>query len=134
MHWLKTEDLLGDGHIRFNNKKARKTRMEFTFLTKNLPYLHYLKYVIYLEVFIQSKLTSWPNSKLGKLFTQYWFSIGSLPIFYKLHQEWYKKIDDKNRKIVLLNIKEILRHRGLAHWIMGEGYCNNNVISLCTDC
>lgn len=27
-------DLLGDGHIRFHNKKAKNVRMEFTFSTK----------------------------------------------------------------------------------------------------
>lgn len=127
-------DLLGDGHIRFHSKKANNARMEFTFSTKNLPYLHYLKYVVYSVLCTQSKPTPWPNPKIGKLVSQYWFSTRSLPLFTKLHKEWYKEIDGKNRKIVPLNIKEILRARGLAHWIMGDGYCNNNVISICTDC
>ena len=60
-------DLLGDGHIRFHNKKAENAIMVFTFSTVNLSYLHYLKDVIYSELCTQGKSTPWPNPKSGKL-------------------------------------------------------------------
>lgn len=117
------------------NKKVGNARMEFTFSTQNLPYAQYLKFVVYQEICTSSLPTPWPNPKTGKLVTQHWFSTRSLPLFNKLHEEWYKKIEGKNRKIVLLNIKEILKPRGLAHWIMGDGYWNKGAktLHLCTD-
>lgn len=126
-------DMLGDGHIRCspNNKKGR---MEFTFSTDNLPYLNYLKFVIYSELCNLTKPTPWPNPKTGKLVTQYWFGTRYLLLFKELHNQWYKKINDKNVKIVPLNIKEVLKPRGLAHWIMGDGYWNGNTVYLCRDC
>jgi hypothetical protein len=50
-------DLLGDGHIRYSNRRKDKkktnignARMEFTFSTQNLPYVQYLKFVAYQEI------------------------------------------------------------------------------------
>jgi hypothetical protein len=59
-------DLLGDGHIRHNNKNTNKdtpnlkignARMEFTFSIDNLPYLRYLKFVAYSEICTKTEPT-----------------------------------------------------------------------------
>jgi hypothetical protein len=137
-------DLLGDGHIIFHGKSKKEnnenmnvgnTRMEFTFSRQNLPYLQYLKFVIYKDICTTSLPTPWPNPKTGKLITQYWFSTRSLPLFTKLHKEWYKEIEGKYIKILPFNIEKLLKAQGLAHWIMGDGFWNKNsrTIHLCTD-
>lgn len=55
----------------------------------------------------------------------------------KLHKEWYKLNPDTGRyeKFVPLNIKELLTPIGLAHWLMGDGYWENQAqtIKICTD-
>jgi len=135
-------DLLGDGHLRFHGKNNNKNnqrsnssnaRMEFTFSRPNLPYLRYLKFVAYGEICTISEPTPWPNPQTGKPITQYWFSTRSLPLFTKLYKEWYKEIDGKYVKIIPLNIKELLKPVGLAHWIMGDGYLSGKAVCICTD-
>jgi len=125
-------DLLGDGHIRLNNKQSLG-RMEFTFSTQNLPYVNYLKFVAYDKICTTTKPTPWPNPNTGKEVTQYWFSSRFLPFIRELHKNWYIKIKDKNVKVVPKNIGELLKPAGLAHWIMGDGYCSHNAVHLCTD-
>ncbi len=44
-----------------------------------------------------------------------------LPCFTELHSLWYLN----KRKIVPINIKELLTPIGLAHWIMGDGSLQN---------
>jgi len=53
-------DILGDGHIRIRSLKNGKSsaRIEFTFSTVNLPYLRYLKYVVYKEICTTSDPTA----------------------------------------------------------------------------
>lgn len=128
-------DLLGDGHIQiWSLKKGVSGRMGFTFSVKNLPYLEYLKNNIYKEICTNAKPTPWPNPKTGKIITQYWFGTKSIPLFVKLHKEWYERVNDKYIKKIPLNIDKLLKPRGLAHWIMGDGYWSNNTVIICTDC
>nr|YP_009268547.1 hypothetical protein [Beauveria caledonica]AMD61810.1 hypothetical protein [Beauveria caledonica] len=49
----------------------------------------------------------------------------------KYHDLFYKD----NKKIIPGNIEELITYRGLAHFIMGDGYYHNNdgVIFLCTE-
>jgi hypothetical protein len=66
-------DLLGDGHIRLKTYKNGNYigRLEFTFSVKNLPYLRYLKFIIYQDICTLTEPTPWPNPKSGKIVTQY---------------------------------------------------------------
>ena len=134
-------DLLGDGHIRFHNKVLKdnkyyyigNARMEFTFSTANYPYVRYLKFVAYSDICTISEPTPWPNPKSGKIVSQYWFSTKSLPLFTELHKNGYKIVDNKSTKIIPLNIGMLLKARGLAHLIMGDGYWKQGSVILCTD-
>ena len=54
-------------------------------------------------------------------------------MFVQLHSEWYEKVGVKNIKKVPLNIKELLKPVGLAHWIMGDGFWNGKTVIICTD-
>src|SRR4030081_2334965 len=64
-------DLLGDGHIRLKTYKDGNFigRLEFTFSVKNLPYLRYLKFIIYQDICTLTEPTPWPNPKTGKIVT-----------------------------------------------------------------
>jgi hypothetical protein len=69
-----TGGLLGDGHIRYKLKKAPyiNGRLEFTFSSKILNYVKYLKYEALGFICTKSKPTAWPNPLLrNKEPTQY---------------------------------------------------------------
>jgi hypothetical protein len=52
-----------------------------------------------------------------------------LPCFNELHTLFYKN----NKKIVPLNIYDILNPIAISHWIMGDGAKLNKGLVLCTD-
>ena len=132
---LVTGELLGDGHISYDPINAPQVngRLEFTFSSKILHYVKYLKYDALAFICTESEPTPWPNSKLTrKEATQYWFSSKRLPILSELHGVWYKNIEGKKIQILPLNIQELLTPISIAHWIMGDAYFANTV-NLCTD-
>src|SRR5437660_11952862 len=59
--------MLGDGHIsrgdisKYPNINAR---LQFTFSVQNLPYLRYLKFVVYASICTLTEPTPWPNPEL----------------------------------------------------------------------
>jgi hypothetical protein len=131
-----TGELLGDGYINYNIRTTGKHngRLEFTFSAKNIEYAKYLKYKALDFICTDSELTPWPNpKKTNKKPTQYWFCTKSLPIFRELHTFWYKKINNKLKKVLPSNIEELITPVSLAHWIMGDGYSANGGVKICTD-
>lgn len=135
--WLViTGELLGDGHINYDPLKAPgiNGRLEFTFSSKILHYVKYLKFDVLNSICTQSEPTPWPNPiTTGQEPTQYWFSSKRLINFNQLHSTWYKQIKGQYIKILPLNIEELLTPIGLAHWIMGDGYFSTYTVKLCTD-
>jgi hypothetical protein len=65
--------------------------------------------------------------------SQYIFSTRSLPFITDLHNDWYKKIDNKCIKIVPTNIKNIFNEIYLAYWIMDDDYWSENTVFISTD-
>ena len=126
-----TGELLGDGHISYY---PLKSRMEFTFSSKALCYINYLKFNALAFICTKSNPIPWPNPKIsGKEPTQYWFGTKRLIEISQLHDIWYKKVNGKFIKKLPFNIEELLTPIGLAHWIMGDGYFENNTVKICTD-
>lgn len=135
-----TGELLGDGHI---SKSNINKRLEFTFSSKILYYVNYLKFNVLKDICNDTKPTPWPKNNQ----TQYWFSSKNMPYISNLHNEWYKCINNspeagisdeveyKYIKILPYNIKDIITPISLAHWVMGDGYYDNSLktILLCTD-
>ena len=118
----------GDGHIsmgdRFNYPKING-RLVFTFSVQNLPYLRYLKFVLYAP-FCTNSVTPWPNPKTtNKEATTVWCH-RQLPLFTEMHKVWYKEVEGKSVKILPSNIEELLTPISIAlpsgPWIMGDGY------------
>lgn len=131
-----TGELLGDGHIRYDPSHSPKDhgRLEFTFSSKILYYVEYLKFNVLAEICTKSKPTPWPNPKVtGKEPTQYWFSSLQMECFSKLHLTWYHQINNKNKKKLPDNIENLITNISLAHWIMGDGYYHQKTIFLCSD-
>jgi hypothetical protein len=67
----------------------------------------YLYFTIYSSVITKSLPQPWPNPKLEKPVVHYQFKTRALPLFTKLHQEWYYQNDNKQFiKIVPTNIQD----------------------------
>lgn len=134
-----TGELLGDGHLKYDpvNAPLINGRLEFTFSSKILHYVNYLKHDALAFISTESEATPWPNPRLtGKEPTQYWFSTKRLPSITNLHQLWRhspKQIEGKFIKILPWNIEELLTPVVLAHWIMGDGYLTDGSVKICTD-
>ena len=126
-----TGELLGDGHISYNLIKRPNIngRLEFTFSSKILSYVNYLKFDALSNICTNSSPTPWPN---GQEVNQYWFSTKRMESISILHSKWYRREQDKYIKIIPYDIEEIITPLSIAHWIMGDGYFYNSVI-LCTD-
>lgn len=123
-----TGELLGDGHLRRGTKTAR---LNFTFSKDILYYVEYLKFNVLSSICNSTKPTPWPKNNP----TQYWFSSKSTLPLLELHNQWYKldKISNKYIKVLPPNIENLLTPRAIAHWLMGDGWWDNNSIKFSTD-
>lgn len=130
-----TGELLGDGYICYHPLKTPKVngRLEFTFSSKILHYVKYLKYEALAYICTESDPTPWPNPKGGLEPLQYWFSSKRLVSITQLHSIWYTTIEGKTVKTLPIYIKNMLTPLGLAHWIMRDGYYSDGCTKICTD-
>lgn len=53
--------------------------------------------------------------------------------FTPLRLRCISRAGEEKKKIIPSNIQDLLTPRGLAHLIMGDGFCYNGVIILCTE-
>ena len=133
-------DLLGDGHLRFNKKGVDglpkpNTNVQFAMTLKSKEYVTYLWEQIYRPICTNTPPHPWPKPKTGKPISQYHFATRTLASLTKIHKEWYvlNKVNNKFTKIVPLNIADLLTAKGLAHWLMGDGYWSEGTLFICTD-
>lgn len=138
-------DLLGDGHLRFNKKGGLATdslprpnsNAQFAMTLKSEDYVMYLWQEIYASICSKTPPHPWPNPKTGKPISQYHFASRSLISLSEIHKQWYVFNEDTKKfiKVVPLNIGDLLTPRGLAHWIMGDGYWDSSAktVKICTD-
>jgi len=133
-------ELLGDGHLRGTHKDEKgyiKGNCHFGITLKSYDYAFYLWKEIYSSICTNTPIRPWPNPKTGKTPSQYSFSSKSLISLTEIHKQWYILNEETKNftKIVPLNISELLTPRGLAHWIMGDGYWDTDgkTVVICTD-
>jgi group I intron endonuclease len=110
-------ELLGDGHLSYDpNKPNINGRLEFTFSSKILHYVEYLKFNVLAPICTSSLPTPWTKKNIGVTGpTQYWFSSKRLPYFSKLYNVWYKQVENKYIKILPNNIENLLTPISIAH-------------------
>jgi hypothetical protein len=140
VHDVLIGNLLGDGHLRFTKKDIEgkpkpNANALFSITLKNKEYIYFLWENCYKSICTDTLPRPWPPIKSGKPTTQYNFNSRSLPSITLLHKQWYKWLEEekKFKKVVPVNIMEILTPIGLAHWIMDDGYKSGNGLVLCTE-
>lgn len=131
--------LLGDGSLRFNKKdKTGKnkinTHCSFAITLNSKEYIFYLWELLGV-LCTQTEPRPWPNPSSGLEVKQYTFSSRSLPVLSELYEKWYKwdELNQRYIKIVPLDIMGLLNEKGLAIWIMDDGFKVNNGVGLATE-
>jgi hypothetical protein len=132
---------LGDGHLRYNKKGADglpkpNTNAQFAITLKSEEYVTYLWREVYASICTDTAPHPWPNPKTGKAASQYHFASRALISLLELHKQWYILNEETKKftKVVPLNISELLTPRGLANWLMGDGYWDTagKTVVICT--
>lgn len=133
--------ILGDGSIRKGKSTNANARYSITIKAASKDYIELLCQVVFSFCHC-SKLIPYPNVNLkrheGKKILQYHFATGSIKFFTELHTIWYNLESSGNyKKVVPQNIQEIFTVESLAHWIIQDGYFDNNgriqTTILCTE-
>lgn len=109
--------LLGDGHIQQRNKNSRNSRFIYAQSSLRENHYNYFKHISelfkpYLSNRFNLKSKTFLDKRSNKIYSSVSFSTLTLPCF-----TYYKELfyNSKNKKIVPLNIKELLTPRGLAY-------------------
>ena len=116
--------MVSDGHIQ---RRSLTANARFIFnqsgKIEKRPYfeLVYNLFKLYCTKNSEFYLRTWIDKKTNREYSSISFATMQLPCFTKIHSLWYKN----GKKIVPLNIKELLTPIGLAHWIMGDGSRHN---------
>jgi len=105
--------IISDGWLQIN--KVGNTRFFFKQSTDKLEYLFYV--FNKLSHYCSSYPYITKTTIHDKIFTGISFTTRTLPCLTELYQMFY----DKNKKIVPLDLYELLTYESLAHWIMGDG-------------
>ena len=69
------------------------------------------------------------DSRTGKIYKSVYVRTLRFPCLNEYHSLFYKE----QKKVIPLNIQDLLTPRGLAHLIMGDGFLYQGIVMLCTE-
>lgn len=123
--------MLGDLTAEKPNERSN-TRLQFKQSTKNKPYINHL-WELFKDYCNQPPITlsrfdERPNR--NKEYSAIKFQTASIPCFNKYRNIFYLS---NGIKIVPKNIQDLLTPRGLAYWIMDDGYKWRGNVAICTE-
>ncbi|KAG2195740.1 hypothetical protein INT47_004844 [Mucor saturninus] len=111
--------LLGDGHLQ---KRSSTANSRFMFAQTSVDHKAYYEFVFklfepYCTADMKSYLKTWTDKRYGKVYQSLSFATMALPCFNVFRESFYPN----GKKIVPVNIGELLTDISLAHWIMDDG-------------
>ena len=123
--------LLGDGHIQSRNGNSRFIYGQSSLRIHHLNYFYHI-----LELFkdfiskdFSPKSRTFIDKRTKNTYSSISFATLTLPCFNKYRNLFY---NEENKKIVPLNINQLLTPIGLAYWIMDDGSLQNKGLHLST--
>lgn len=131
LHEIICGSILGDLHAEKSNIKGN-TRLQFRYSSINEVYVNHL-YSLFKDYCGTGpiKLSSFDDRiNRNKSYNSIKFQTLSLPCFNVYRELFY---NSERKKIIPLNMEELLTPRGLAHWIMDDGYKFIEGLYLCTE-
>lgn len=113
-------------------KPTSNTRLQFKQSNKNKDYINHL-YSIFMEYCgsepkITSSFDSRPEKNNFNVSIKFWTL--SLPCFNKFRELFY---NESGIKYIPSNLEELLTAKGLAYWVMDDGYKSGNGFYFCTE-
>lgn len=121
--------VLGDAHLS-KKKESHNTRLR---LDNAYPdqedYVRITRKILDSIINMEPTVLTRNDKKREKITQSIYFWTLTLPCLNYLHDLFYKN----NIKSVPVNITELLTARGLAYWLMGDGYYAQNKVFICTD-
>ena len=121
--------ILSDGWVIFDNKKAKNALFGFAQSADNFVYFFF---VFNLLSHYCSNYPTYRTRKIeGKLKYGLQFKTRSMPCITELRSLFYP--EQSTKKIIPLNIYDLLTPAALAHLIMGDGTAKDHGLILCTD-
>jgi LAGLIDADG DNA endonuclease family len=124
--------ILGDLYIN-KQKTGINARLEFTQGVVHIEYLqHLFELFNYFCGMVPKIPTRSPDKRTGKIYDSAIFYTYSLPCFLEFYNLFYPD----GKKIIPLNIGDLLTPLGLAYWVADDGsFCSTNqVVVLSTEC
>ena len=124
--------LLGDGHVQKRSLNGN-SRFMYGQSSLGIHHLNYFKHVLnlfkpYLSETFKLKEKTFKDNRTNNTYKSVNFATLSLPCFNQYKSLFYKN----NKKIVPINIQELLTPIGLAYWIMDDGSIQNKGLHLNT--
>ena len=123
--------LLGDGHIQSRNGNSRFIYGQSSLREHHLNYFNHIfdlfKPFISKDFFPKSR--TFIDKRTKNTYSSISFATLTLPCFNKYRNLFY---NEENKKIVPLNINQLLTPIGLAYWIMDDGSLQNKGLHLST--
>lgn len=123
--------LLGDGHLQCRNNNSRFMYGQSSLRKHHLNYFNHIfdlfKPFISKEFKVKSR--SFVDKRTKNTYSSVLFATLTLPCFKYYRDLFY---NSQNKKIVPLNISQLLTPRGLAYWIMDDGSLQNKGLHLST--
>jgi len=113
-------------------KQNSNTRLQFKQSNKNKDYINHL-YSLFKEYCgSEPKVISSIDNREGKkelnISIKFWTF--SLPCFNKFRELFY---DDSGKKIIPLNLEDIISAKSFSYWVMDDGYKSGNGFYFCTE-
>jgi hypothetical protein len=123
--------LLGDLHAEKRNLNCN-TRLQFKQSNKNKDYIEHLFTLFKSYCGSPPKPTTWFDNRINrnKLYSSVKFWTLSLPCFNIFKELFYTST---GVKILPVNLSELLTAKGLAYWLMDDGYNSVNGFYFCTE-
>jgi len=111
-------------------KGRQNVKLRFKQGAKNSLYLVHLFELFYDYFSSLPKFSSLLDKRTNKVYYSVIANTRQSPIFNYYHSLFY---NSEGKKVVLSNIGDLLSPRGLAYWLMDDGYCDIYTVYLCTD-
>lgn len=123
--------LLGDGHLQCRNGNSRFIYGQSSLREHHLNYFYHIFDIFkpFISKDFVPKSRTFIDKKTNITYRSISFASLTLPCFNYYRNLFYNK---ENKKVVPLNIKELLTPKGLCYWIMDDGSLQNKGLHLST--